>query len=318
MKGDLTSGFISSIYPAQIIIVKDDNPIATFDMPDPDQPLGMVILAEIYVKDNQQRIKISNQGFALGIDSYAQTKSHVEKNIPNRYPPSRALPIEQNPRYTDQYSQPAPGIHSGALIGSGSGVVVGKGLIVTNAHVIENGQKFTIGNDKESATLIAIDFKNDLALLKFESERPFLSLRMANPLWLGENIMAAGYPLTDVLGADLKVTMGNISGLYGSHKDITRFQFSAPIASGSSGGAILDENGLIVGITTASLAHENMRQQGSISENINFGIRSSLVYEMIGASGMEMPKDTGASLSHDRRAVIEKAKMSILSVRVMA
>jgi hypothetical protein len=41
-----------------------------------------------------------------------------------------------------------------------------------------------------------------------------------------------------------------------------------------------------VGITSASLAHRDVRERGSISENVNFGVKASLVYELIAAAGM--------------------------------
>src|SRR3546814_11940172 len=74
-------------------------------------------------------------------------------------------------------------------------------------------------------------------------------------------------------GAGLKVSTGNVSGLKGWEGDVARFQFTAPIGSGSSGGAILDESGNLVGITSSSLAPGNLRDRGAISENVNFGIK---------------------------------------------
>jgi hypothetical protein len=45
--------------------------------------------------------------------------------------------------------------------------------------------------------------------------------------------MASGFPLMDLLGGDLKVTTGNVSRLTGGMGDVSRFQFTAPIGSGS-------------------------------------------------------------------------------------
>ena len=129
--------------------------------------------------------------------------------------------------------------------------------------------------------------------------------------------MAAGFPLIDVLGADLKVTTGNVSGLTGGGGDISRFQFSAPIGSGSSGGAIIDEFGNLVGITSASLAHDNMRNRGSISENVNFGIRAALVYEMAAAAGAELPP-LAISTDNVRRNVVARARAAVVSIIIHA
>src|SRR3546814_10447786 len=87
----------------------------------------------------------------------------------------------------------------------------------------------------------------------------------------------------------------NVSGLKGWEGHLARFKFTATIGSGSSGGAILDESGNLVGITSSSLAHGNLRDRGAISENVNFGIKVSLVHEMLAASGIDIPPQ---NLSH--------------------
>src|SRR3546814_8021692 len=69
---------------------------------------------------------------------------------------------------------------------------------------------------------------------------------------------------------------GNVSGLKGWEGDVARFQFTAPIGSGSSGGAILDESGNLVGISSSSLAHGNLRDRWTIRENVNYGIKATL------------------------------------------
>jgi S1-C subfamily serine protease len=111
------------------------------------------------------------------------------------------------------------------------------------------------------------------------------------------------------------VSTGNISGLTGSIGDVSRFQFTAPIGSGSSGGAVIDEFGNLVGITSASLAHGSMRERGSISENVNFGIRAALVYEMLGAAGIESPA-LPLSRDNNRREVVQRLRSSVVSIAV--
>jgi hypothetical protein len=71
-----------------------------------------------------------------------------------------------------------------------------------------------------------------------------------------------------------------------------------------------------VGITSASLAHRDVRERGSISENVNFGVKASLVYELIAAAGMPLPDIT---LFHDtnRRAVVNRLRDSVVSITVL-
>src|SRR3546814_14674519 len=116
--------------------------------------------------------------------------------------------------------------------------------------------------------MIAVDPMHDLAILQGDVEGIALPMRNTAAIWLGESVLAAGYPLMDLLGADLKVSTGNVSGLKGWEGDVARFQFTAPIGSGSSGGAILDEYGNLVGITSSSLANGNLLDRGAISEHV--------------------------------------------------
>lgn len=299
---DRQGGSINPAYPCSIIVGAQ-----RYELPKPDQQLAAVIMAEIYTKGGQRRLKIANEGFTFGIDAYVRARNLGHVPIPYRATP----PPEPRGRDWSEGPRPSPG----QAFASGSGVIVGHDLVVTNAHVIEHGDGFTLGRSRTELTLVAVDPLHDLALLQGPVGRLPLPIRIASPIWLGEAIMAAGYPLMDVLGADLKVTTGNISGLTGSHGDISRFQFSAPIGSGSSGGAIIDEDGNLVGITAASLAHQNFRDRGSISENVNFGVRAAMVFELIAAAGMPVPSAI-AHVSGSRRDITNRLRSSVVSILV--
>ena len=229
--------------------------------------------------------------------------------------PSSRSPSVNDRRNPHRAARNAP--EPGTILGSGSGVLVAPGIVVTNAHVIEDGNLFRVGGAEHRLNPIAVDVRHDLALLQGEVEGDPLPLRAASPIWLGEAVLAAGYPLMDLSGADLKVSTGNVSGLKGSEGDVSRFQFTAPIGSGSSGGAILDEYGNLVGITSASLAHANIRDRGSISENVNFGIKASLVHEMMAASGIDIPA-IALSQDNNRREVVRRLRRSVVGIIVAA
>ena len=164
---------------------------------------------------------------------------------------------------------------------------VAPGLVATNAHVVEGGAAFALEADgtRAEGRVVAVDPMHDLALLRTELAGAPLPLRLSRPLELGEDVVAAGFPLREILGANLKVTTGNVSGLHGLGDDVSRFQFSAPIGSGSSGGAVTDAAGNLVGIAASSLAHEDLRARGATSENTNFAIKAVMVSEMIAATG---------------------------------
>lgn len=304
---DRHGGFVNSAYPTEVTIEGTQ-----YDFPAPAQQLAAVILGEVYLKDGKRRLKVSNEGFTFGIDAYLRAKQMQSVVVPHRNRPAPRLGDDPAPRTQDR-----PPRGSGSPLASGSGVIIGPNLVVTNAHVIEDGGSFQMGRIRSELTPIAVDEAHDLALLEGQVSGSPLPVRLGSPLWLGEAIMASGYPLMDVLGADLKVTTGNVSGLTGKSGDISRFQFTAPIASGSSGGAIIDEFGNLVGITSASLAHENMRERGSISENVNFGIRSSLVFEMAAAAGVALPAITPLN-NGNRREAVDRLRASVVSILVVA
>lgn len=300
-----TGGFINESYPVTVDIGG-----TAYDFPQPTDQLAAVIIAEIYLRDGTRRVKVANEGYAFGIEAFARARSFSVEGIPGRRQSQENKERWEGGEPSERRSAPP-----GTSLGSGSGVLIAPGIIVTNAHVIEGGSDFKLGRGRQSLTMIAVDPLHDLAILQGEVEGTPLPMRNSAAIWLGESVLAAGYPLMDLLGTDLKVSTGNVSGLKGWEGDVARFQFTAPIGSGSSGGAILDEYGNLVGITSSSLAHGNLRDRGAISENVNFGIKVSLVHEMLAASGIDIPP-TALSNENDRRNVVQRLRQSVVSILV--
>ena len=101
-------------------------------------------------------------------------------------------------------------------VSTGTAWVVGTNLIITNNHVIEGAKEIT-GRFRDGKTtslkIIAADSVNDLVLLS-----PSLPFQLPNPLpvahfeaALGETVFTVGYPHTDILGDNAKVTSGIVS-----------------------------------------------------------------------------------------------------------
>jgi len=149
--------------------------------------------------------------------------------------------------------------------GGGSGVVISKdGLIMTNHHVIDNSSVvrviFEDGRMYE-ASIIGSDKLTDVGLIKINASNLVpISIGNSDEMLVGDLAVAIGHPLT--LGAAPTVTTGIVSALerrldvggdeMGS--EVTLFgliQTDAPITRGSSGGALINKNGELIGITTA-------------------------------------------------------------------
>ena len=150
-------------------------------------------------------------------------------------------------------------------VGGGSGVVINeKGLIITNHHVIDNATDVRVifeDGKMYEATVIGSDKLTDIGVVKIQNEKLIpISFGNSESIFVGDLAVAIGHPLT--LGAAPTVTTGVISALnrrldVGSesmNNAVTLFgliQTDAPITRGSSGGALLNQKGELIGITTA-------------------------------------------------------------------
>jgi putative serine protease PepD len=142
---------------------------------------------------------------------------------------------------------------------SGSGVAIGNGHVVTNHHVIEGEDRVQIvlqDGKIYDADVVGSDPLTDLAVLSTSAtELVPIDLGSTTGLAIGEPTIAVGNPLGQRGGASL--TVGVLSAL-SRRVDFDdgstlwgMLQTDAPITNGSSGGALVDEHGALIGITAA-------------------------------------------------------------------
>lgn len=143
----------------------------------------------------------------------------------------------------------------GEVIGMGSGIMIGQnGYILTNCHVIRGGDFFGVRleNDEQiHLTSELIKYHNDLDLAVLRIDKRLNPLKVydgAQPLVRGQKVVAIGSPL----GLFNTVSDGIISGFRKVDKK-DMIQFTAPISNGSSGGAVLNMYGEVIGISTAGI-----------------------------------------------------------------
>jgi S1-C subfamily serine protease/tetratricopeptide (TPR) repeat protein len=152
----------------------------------------------------------------------------------------------------------------------GSGAIIGrKGnsyLVLTNAHVVRRATKLDIqAPDGQSyqAKLVdgSFDAKTDLALLQFTSKSKYkladLSAVAQSPLDPGRDIYSAGFPFDT---KNIRITKGTVSQTTdipfddGTQVGYTTDKGEKVIRQGMSGGAIVDSQGLFIGINTIGIA----------------------------------------------------------------
>lgn len=141
----------------------------------------------------------------------------------------------------------------GDVTGTGSGIMVGRdGYILTNNHVAAGGSFYSVRieddqNVYQTDEVIKYHSVLDLALLRIDRElKPLPLYQGVRKLVRGQKVVAIGSPL----GLFNSVSDGIISG-FRTVDGVDMIQFTAPISNGSSGGAVLNMSGEVIGISTA-------------------------------------------------------------------
>ncbi len=168
-------------------------------------------------------------------------------------------------------------------VSTGTGVIMTEdGYIITNAHVIDSASSAQVtlwNNESYDAKLIGYNFAEDLAVLKIDAEdlTP-AEFGDSDDLHVGEPSYALGNPL----GAKYRSTFtdGMVSAvdrvLEVDNNNLVLIQTTTAINSGNSGGALLNQYGQVVGITTIKI----MSEQDTI-EGMGFAIPSKRVKQVV-------------------------------------
>jgi Do/DeqQ family serine protease len=166
---------------------------------------------------------------------------------------------------------------------AGSGVIISAdGYIVTNNHVIDDGQELQVTLDDNrtfTAELIGVDPNTDLALIKIEAVNlPYIIFGNSDSLSVGEWVLAVGNPfrLQSTVTAGIVSAKGRDIDILDLDYGIESFiQTDAAINPGNSGGALVNTRGELVGISTAILTYS-----GSY-EGYSFAVPANLARKVI-------------------------------------
>jgi len=192
-------------------------------------------------------------------------------------------------------------------INTGTGFFVNNDIVITNHHVTKDCKKIELIRQgyKSSANILAIDTKNDLALIKAKVlNKKYLQFRAGKGIRIGDGVIVIGYPLGKLLGDGIKLTTGNISALTGLLNDTSTMQLTAPVQPGNSGGALLDNSGRVVGIIVARLKNQ---------QNVNLAIKATMAQMFLDINNI----DYTVSLYEEKKNVADiadEARDSIIQV----
>ena len=176
----------------------------------------------------------------------------------------------------DYFGFPTPGFSSG------SGVIIdSRGYIVTNNHVVQNATDITVtleNGDQLDAEIIGTDRLSDLAVIRIEGETfPTVPLANASEIRVGDWVIAIGNALA--LPGGPTVTVGVVSALGRSFEVEPGFslydliQTDTVINPGNSGGPLINLEGKVVGINTATLRNTQV-------EGIGFAVSVDTVLQV--------------------------------------
>ena len=166
---------------------------------------------------------------------------------------------------------------------SGSSVVIGDRYLATNNHVVEGARSLVISgsinnyNKDYSVEVIAVDKNVDLAILKV-NDPDFEGFGL--PVYgistttsdVGTDVFVLGYPMTTVMGQEIKLTTGIISSKTGYQGDPAMYQISAAVQPGNSGGPLFDGEGNLIGIVVAKITQ---------ADNVSYAIKLNYLRSLV-------------------------------------
>lgn len=206
---------------------------------------------------------------------------------------SQDLYLKMYPTYDNDVNSSTKIASTNNWKSSGTGFFIDKkGYLATNYHVIKDAKTIEIVyNGKPLKAKVEVsDEQNDLAILKID-DNSFVPLTTINYNFktesseVGTSVFALGFPMTQIMGEEIKFTDGKINAKSGYKGEISTYQISVPIQPGNSGGPLFDNDGNLVGITSSGL-------DKSLTDNVNYAIKTkylNLLIEEINDK-IELPK----------------------------
>lgn len=218
----------------------------------------------VVIPQRHDRRKTQPQPAAMPRQPERTPEQPVRVSVPRRVAP--ASPVTRSDARVEmsfeQLAQLASSVvminihdKKGEFMGSGSGIMIGrKGYILTNQHVASGGSYYTVRIEDDETCyktkeIIKYNHVLDLAVIRIDRAlNPLPVYRGAQGLVRGQKVVAIGSPL----GLFNSVSDGIISG-FRKFDGVDMIQFTAPTSPGSSGGAVLNMYGEVIGISTAGI-----------------------------------------------------------------
>lgn len=269
-------------------------------------PVACGLLTAFLYLQNQQLQQASDQLAAFSLERIDATPPGFAEVISRAAPSvvsisATSVNIESVERAADDQLN----IYLGESASLGSGIIVSKqGFILTNLHVVDTlfdafDTEVTLHDGRRTpATVIAYDSENDLAVLHINmDDLTPIAIGDNSNLQVGNVVFAIGYPRRNI---GQSVSQGIVSALSSEPDSSQGFiQTDAAINPGNSGGALIDREGMLVGINS-SIFSESGSFEGigfATPANIAIDAMNEMVAEAIAHNSGYLGVITGEALT---------------------
>ena len=256
------------------------------------RPVLVRILVNGLKKGMYEKQVIKIKALYVGNYSY-ESRAHNLETVPtydagivvnedrskSRKPDSRLHP---RPRSSPPKRESRPGSSSGSGF-----FITSSGFFISNSHVVESAKEIEVVYNEQTlkARVVVTDPKNDIAILKVDTQNPvsWLNIGNASNVTEGEDVGTFGYPLPSLQGVNPKFSKGVVQSLTGSNDDSTEFQISVPVQPGNSGGPLFQiTSGNVIGIVSSRLKDSVVYgESGSLPQNINYAVKINYAIALI-------------------------------------
>lgn len=245
--------------------------------------LFIVFMPEKFSKLTTPKPPVQQQTTAVQpqkITGFADMLQNVQPAVVSIKARSKPLPLNSEACQSKLNSLP-PATNACAFLNNGSGVFIdNQGHIVTNAHVINKAATIIVEvfqGQQFEAQVIGVDFESDIALLKIDLKSPnYLPLPTQDSSRVGDWVFTVGTPS---MAFEQTVTQGIISAKFFSR--VSHYiQTDAALRPGNSGGALVNTQGHLVGITSLSARNESgeklYQSYAIVASNVSHIVRQLL------------------------------------------
>ncbi|MBI5403771.1 MAG: trypsin-like peptidase domain-containing protein [Ignavibacteriae bacterium] len=183
----------------------------------------------------------------------------------------------------------------------GSGVILeDRGIVITNFHLFAGSDKFDVLRNDSTigyTEITGVNIEKDVMVFKlYKSDFPKIALGNSSSLSVGDKVYAIGSPK----GLENSISEGMVSGFrkLGENKR-NMIQITASISPGSSGGAVFNSSGELIGISSMKVAD---------GENLNFMIPINEVLAVVDSGLYEKQTITALKFLYAGKDAVEEAK----------